>query len=103
MSTATAFRRRCHEAVTGAAGGDYRLRIVGRKRCERIVDIIVSEWEMLQLSGDTLPRAAVASALRRNSLHAVRRQKWGFIPLPIILLVAEIILRIILAKWFSDA
>lgn len=74
------------------------LRSVSRQWRNKIASWVIAEWE--QLDGANDGRARLHAALTRR-VRAKVKQNVGFPWLPLALFVAQIIIKIIMERWFN--
>lgn len=99
-SRSFAFRSGCY-AVLGASR-DPRLRLVSRKQRHEILETIMREWEVLANSTGAGPSEHFRKEMSGRVRDSLSRKRWGFPWLPVVLMVAEVILKILIEKWFGD-
>ena len=96
-----AFYRGCLDAVR--ASRHPTLRAIGAKRRDRIVGIVMQEWESLQdtFEGTAASQSDFVTALRSVSIARVKEHEWGFVWwLPLVLWAVELIIKILIQRWW---
>ena len=79
------------------------LRLVGRRARGRILQLVVSEWQLLDdHRSDYAEVGDFQAALTERVRTRVREEKWGFVWwLPLVMMVAEVIIRLLIERWLE--
>ena len=99
-SKSFAFRSGCYAALEDSR--DPRLRLVSRKQRHAIVEAIMREWEVLANHTGTGTSEHFRKEMSEGVRASLSRKRWGYPWLPVVLMVAEVILKILIEKWFTD-
>lgn len=99
-SQSFAFRSGCYAAI--GASRDIRLRLVSRKQRQTILEAVMREWEVLANTTGAGPSEHFRKEMSGRIRDSLSRKRWGFPWMPVILMVAEVILKILIEKWFGD-